>query len=301
MANIVGRVAMSHGPQLYVPPDLWPNILRREDEIKEVPGMRAETVPEVMERRYNACQEDLATVSRYVDDVNPDVIVLIGDDQRENLLEDNMPPFVVYVGEEANASTRVSHYHLGDEFTDIITSHKIDVGLGTSILGSLMDSGFDPAWSTKTRHEQGLGHAFGRPLYTTNADARYEVVPIMVNTYYPPAASPKRCIQFGRALAKAIDDYGEDRRVLVMASGGLSHMVIDEQIDRDFLKAVEAHDMDYMGNMDPNVLVSGTSEIRTWIIAASTSDSAGSVIDYQPCYRNLAGVGCAMAFATWAS
>ena len=164
-----------------------------------------------------------------------------------------------------------------------------------------MDSGFDPAWSTKTRHEQGLGHAFGRPLYTTNADARYEVVPIMVNTYYPPAASPKRCIQFGRALAKAIDDYGEDRRVLVMASGGLSHMVIDEQIDRDFLKAVEAHDIDYMGNMDPNVLVSGTSEIRTWIIAASTSDSAGSVIDYQPCYRNLAGVGCAMAFATWAS
>ena len=103
MANIVGRVAMSHGPQLYVPPDLWPNILRREDEIKEVPGMRAETVPEVMERRYNACQEDLATVSRYVDDVNPDVIVLIGDDQRENLLEDNMSPFVVYVGEEATA------------------------------------------------------------------------------------------------------------------------------------------------------------------------------------------------------
>ena len=49
------------------------------------------------------------------------------------------------------------------------------------------------------------------------------------------------------------------------------------------------------------MLVGGTSEIRNWIIAAATSDSAGRVIDYQPCYRNLAGIGCAMAFAEWES
>ena len=76
-------------------------------------------------------------------------------------------------------------------------------------------------------------------------------------------------------------------------------MVIDEQIDREFLRAVEAHDLDYMATMDPNVLVGGTSEIRNWIIAAATSETAGTVIDYQPCYRTLSGVGCAMAFATW--
>ena len=37
-----------------------------------------------------------------------------------------------------------------------------------------------------------------------------------------------------------------------------------------------------------------------WIIATATSNSGGRGIDYQPCYRNLAGVGCAMAFAEWA-
>ena len=51
--------------------------------------------------------------------------------------------------------------------------------------------------------------------------------------------------------------------------------------------------------MDPEVLVSGTSEIRNWIIAAATGDKPGDIIDYQPCYRTLSGVGCAMAFATW--
>ena len=299
MAQIIGRVALSHGPQLYVPPELWPNILRREDAEAEKPGMREETTPEVMERRYAACQEDLDAIHRKVDELNPDVIVLIGDDQRENILADNTPPFVIYVGDEVDASTRVSHYHLGEGLTDTVTNYRVDVALGRSIIDTLLDSGFDPAWSTETRHEQGLGHAFGRPLHTTNADGRYAIVPIMVNTYYPPTSSPKRCVEFGRALAQALNDHDGSQRVLIMASGGLSHMVIDEGIDREFLKAVEAHDLDYMAAMDPNVLVGGTSEIRNWIIAAATSETAGDVIDYQPCYRTLSGVGCAMAFATW--
>ena len=299
MAQIIGRVALSHGPQLYVPPELWPNILRREDAEAEKPGMREETTPEVMERRYAACQEDLDAIHRKVDELNPDVIVLIGDDQRENILADNTPPFVIYIGDEVDASTRVSHYHLGEGLTDTVTNYRVDVALGRSIIDTLLDSGFDPAWSTETRHEQGLGHAFGRPLHTTNADGRYAIVPIMVNTYYPPTSSPKRCVEFGRALAQALNDHDGSQRVLIMASGGLSHMVIDEGIDREFLKAVEAHDLDYMAAMDPGVLVGGTSEIRNWIIAAATSETAGDVIDYQPCYRTLSGVGCAMAFATW--
>ena len=299
MAQIIGRVALSHGPQLYVPPELWPNILRREDAEAEKPGMREETTPEVMERRYAACQEDLDAIHRKVDELNPDVIVIIGDDQRENILADNTPPFVIYVGDEVDASTRVSHYHLGEGLTDTVTNYRVDVALGRSIIDTLLDSGFDPAWSTETRHEQGLGHAFGRPLHTTNADGRYAIVPIMVNTYYPPTSSPKRCVEFGRALAQALNDHDGSQRVLIMASGGLSHMVIDEGIDREFLRAVEAHDLDYMAAMDPGVLVGGTSEIRNWIIAAATSETAGDVIDYQPCYRTLSGVGCAMAFATW--
>ena len=299
MATIVGRFGMSHGPQLYVPPDLWPNILRREDGATEKPGMREQITPAVMRRRYDACLAAMDAVRAKIDAAAPDTIVLIGDDQRENLLADNTPPFLVYIGEEADASTRVSHYRLGEQFTDTITRYRVDVPLARWTVDSLLDAGFDPAWSGATRHEQGLGHAFGRPLHTTNADARYRIVPIMVNTYYPPTSSPRRCVAFGRALARALSSFDEPRRVVVLASGGLSHMVIDERLDREYLAAVEAHDLDYMAAMDPDVLVGGTSELRNWIIAAAASERAGRVIDYQPCYRTLAGVGCAMAFAEW--
>jgi hypothetical protein len=268
MAQIIGRVALSHGPQLYIPPELWPQILRREDADAEKPGMRAETSPEVMERRYNACQEDLEAVRRKVDELNPDVIVLLGDDQRENILADNTPPFVIYVGDEVDANTSVGHYHMGDDYQDEVTRYRVDTALGRSIIDTLLDSGFDPAWATETRKEQGLGHAFGRPLHTTNLGARYPIVPIMVNTYYPPTCSPKRCVEFGQTLAAAIDQFAESKNVLIMASGGLSHMSIDEEVDREFLKAVERHDIAYMAAMDPQVLTSGTSEIRNWIIAA---------------------------------
>ena len=215
MATVAGRFGMSHGPQLYVPPELWPNILRRDDMGAEKPGMREQTSEAMMQWRYDACHKAMDTISARIDEIAPDTIVLIGDDQRENLLADNTPPFLVYIGDEVDASTRVSHYHLGDEFTDTITKYQVDVPLARWVIDSLLDSGFDPAWSTATRHEQGLGHAFGRPLHTTNDDARYRIVPVMVNTYYPPTSSPKRCVDFGRTLARAIESFDESRRVVV--------------------------------------------------------------------------------------
>ena len=144
MATIVGRFGMSHGPQLYVPPELWPNILRRDDMGAEKPGMREQTSEAMMQRRYDACLKAMDTVRTRIDETAPDTIVLIGDDQRENLLADNTPPFLVYIGDEADASTRVSHYHLGDEFTDTITRYRVDVPLARWTIDSLLDAGVRP-------------------------------------------------------------------------------------------------------------------------------------------------------------
>jgi hypothetical protein len=58
------------------------------------------------------------------------------------------------------------------------------------------------------------------------------MVPVMVNTYYPPnQPTPKRCYAFGQAVRKAIESWDSNKRVALMASGGLSHVVIDEEID----------------------------------------------------------------------
>jgi len=67
-----------------------------------------------------------------------------------------------------------------------------------------MDRGFDPAYSRQTRYEGGLGHAFARVLKLLVPEARPASVSVMVNTYYPPAPSPHRCLAFGRALAEIV-------------------------------------------------------------------------------------------------
>jgi hypothetical protein len=51
------------------------------------------------------------------------------------------------------------------------------------------------------------------------------------------------------------------------------------------------------------VLRSGTSGLRSWIVAgtaAHLAGLAGELVDYQPCYRSAAGTGNAMGFVTWA-
>ena len=54
-------------------------------------------------------------------------------------------------------------------------------------------------------------------------------------------------------------------RVAVMASGGLSHFVVDEEIDRATLKALAEKDVDGLRSLPREKLRSGTSEILNWV------------------------------------
>jgi OH-DDVA oxygenase len=54
--------------------------------------------------------------------------------------------------------------------------------------------------------------------------------------------------------------------------------------------------------MPDDVLRSGTSEMRNWIVVAGALQATAldaELVGYEPCYRAEAGTGCAMAFMTW--
>ena len=92
------------------------------------------------------------------------------------------------------------------------------------------------------------------------------IVPVFVNTFYqpnPPAA--RRCYDFGVALGAAIESFPQDLRVGVVASGGLSHFVIDEDLDRGLLQALTGKDKEFMVSLKDDELRSGTSELRNWV------------------------------------
>jgi hypothetical protein len=297
MAHLIGCLAMSHAPQLMLNPDHWGLLNNREKErLPDKPELDRETA-EVKWAKWNGCMEAIAKLRQKIEAFDPDVLIVVGDDQHENLVDDNMPPFSIYMGEEVEAS--VSLRYLNQPKSENRTKYRVDAKLAGALVAGLMDDGFDPAYSKRTRYDGGLGHAFARVLKFLTPDASRRIIPVMVNTYYPPAPSAHRCAQFGVALAKLVGRFPSADRVVVIGSGGLSHTKIDEQLDERFIRALQHNDTDYMSAMPASVLVEGTSEIRNWIVTAAAANCSGTMVDYFPLYRTRTGVGCAMGFAYW--
>jgi 3-O-methylgallate 3,4-dioxygenase len=325
MARIVLGLATSHSPQLSTPPDLWPLHGERDkrnpelldtdgrhvsyDELlaKASPSLAGEVTTAKWQARYDACQQGIATLAKVLEQVSPDILVIFGDDQEELFSDENMPAMLVYWGEEllnrphyANAASpglRAAAWAYGE--MDKI--YPVATNLGRHLIESLVGAGFDVAHSRKLKPGEGMGHAFSFVYGRLLNGKTIPTVPIMVNTYYPPnQPTPKRCFDLGRAVRAAIETWPNDTRVAVIGSGGLSHFVIDEELDQQILKAMQAKDAEVLSALPQRRLNSGTSEVRNWISTAGAVEHLDmTLIDYVPCYRSPAGTGCAMGFAEW--
>ncbi len=297
MANLVGCVAMSHAPQLMLDPSNWHLLNTRKGEsLPDKPELAAET-DEVKWTKWKGCINAIDQLRQKVAALKPDVLIIVGDDQHENLVDDNMPPFTIFMGADAEAS--VSLRYLNQAKSENRTKYNIDAKMAEALITGLMDQGFDPSYSKKTRYDGGLGHAFARVLKFLVPENNCRLIPVMVNTYYPPAPSAQRCLHFGQSLAALIREFPSEARVVIAASGGLSHTKIDEALDHEFLEALQTNDTAYMAAMPSAIFREGTSEILNWIVIAGAANRPGKVIEYSPLYRTQTGVGCAMGFAHW--
>ena len=127
------------------------------------------------------------------------------------------------------------------------------------------------------------------------------MVPVMVNTYYPPnQPTPKRCYAFGQAVRKAIESWNNNQRVAVVASGGLSHVVIDEEIDAMVIDGLKNKKPEVLFRLPREKLRGGTSEILNWVaLAGAMEDRELKYFEYVTTYRSPAATGCGMGFAYW--
>jgi aromatic ring-opening dioxygenase LigB subunit len=297
MAEIVGGLATSHAPQLMLNPDQWGLLHTRSWEPLPVrPDLERETL-DAKWAKWRQCHAAIARLRERLDALTPDTVVIVGDDQHENLLDDNLPPFTVFLGDTVEASTSLRY--LDQPLAENRARYDVDAPLALGIVEALSERGFDAAHSRQTRYAGGLGHAFARPLKFLLPEPRYRIVPIMVNTYYPPAPSARRCVQFGQALASVLRDYDGARRVVVVASGGLSHTKIDVALDEAVLGALQRDDLEALARLEAAALAEGTSEIRNWLVVAGALDRPAEVLEYQPLYRAPTGIGCAMGFVAW--
>ena len=85
-----------------------------------------------------------------------------------------------------------------------------------------------------------------------------------------------------------------------MASGGLSHFLVNESLDNTVVEAIRRNDTATLSGLSPNILQSGSSEIRNWICMMGAID--GLTLDwltYVPAYRSRALTGVGLGFGHW--
>jgi hypothetical protein len=238
----------------------------------------------------------------------PDVVVIIGDDEKELFRDEVIPACCVFTGDElydlppgadkfpVTMREAYRFYH-----ADEPERYAALGSLGRRIVEQLNADDIDVAHSSVQPAGRTLGHAFTFIRRRILQEDPLPMVPFFLNTYYPPnQPTPGRCLELGRSLRRAIERWDAGQRVVIVASGGLSHPIIDEELDRTVLDALAAADTKTLASLDVAALVEGSSEIRNWITVGGAMDGYEMrVIDYIPAYRSMLGSGCGMAFAEW--
>ena len=318
MARVVLGLATSHSPNVSTVPELWKLHAERDRRNPKLDfaglvavapaGLEKELTPDVFQAKHDLCQASIEQLRQRLVGSKIDVVVVIGDDQRELFLDECQPTFAVYTGADLidipPPPEKVDPSHkpaLWARHAEDVERYALQPAFATHIATALCRDGIDIA-AARTQYEgRSLGHAFTFVRLRMMGSEPIPMVPIFINTYFPPnQPTPGRCWDFGAALGRAIASWPEDLRVAVVASGGLSHFVIDEALDRRVLEGVEKGSREILSSLPMEKLDSGNSEIRNWIAAsACMSHLKAEVLAYTPAYRSEAGTGCGMAFAVW--
>lgn len=150
---------------------------------------------------------DAGRVAEAVASLRPDSVVVIGPDHFHANFYDVMPQFVIGV------EGAVGFGDYGSTPGPI----EVQSDLAWAAYDGLVGGGFDPALSYALTVDHGIVQS-----YEMLCGTGLPLVPVVVNTAAPPLPSLERCIALGETLGRALRaaDCG---RVLVIASGGLSH------------------------------------------------------------------------------
>jgi hypothetical protein len=196
-----------------------------------------------------------------------------------------------------------------------LLSYPCDAALSRAIHIGMVEDGFDLASSNKFPDDRLKSHAHVQILrYMDLVSNPVPIVPIFVQAIHVPAPTPARCYTFGEGLRRAIEAQPDDKRVLVYASGGLSHYTagfpwpdyqgpaslgyIDVDFDRrvvDWMEQGRGSQVRTLTSAD--VLNSGNIEMRQWMVLMGVLGDgvAPSKLVYQPFFRGLMG----MAAGAW--
>jgi hypothetical protein len=331
MAEILG-VGMTHFPPLSAQDDRMTAAFTRminhpstPEEAKTGAALPADLVAELADDKGMAAaaghrdrlRQNLSRVRDRIDEFNPDLVVVWGDDQYENFKESVIPPFCVLAYDEF-IHKPWKNFHLGDNAwgEDVDTELRVagNNKAGRYLAGGLIEAGFDMAYSYRPNEYEGLSHAFTNTVLYLDYDRKgfpYPILPMSVNCYGglvisakglfvdpgnpptgdlldPPSPSPARCFDLGRATARVLLD--SPWRVALVASASWSHGFLaacnrylypDVASDRKLFEALQDGDYDAWRSYPLSAIVqSGQQEMLNWFCLLGAMAELGKKLEW---------------------
>ena len=326
MAQLVAGFGSSHSPMLGALSEDWQSgafisrdkarafvdlagrPARYEDQLANAPAEAAALMrPESLKHRHADAQSSIAQMRSEIASARLDALIVVGDDQEELFDHGNMPAIGIWYGDVIrNAKATTESDPLGRarqryQEPEADRDYPCHAGLARHLIAALQDDGFDLSAMRGTAGGKSEGHAFSYVhRFCMGADP-VPIVPLFLNAYYAPnQPSPARCLALGQALARAVAACPLDLRVGILASGGLSHFLVDEAFDHAVLDALRRKDLDFFRHAPAHKLLFGSSEIRNWIcLAGAMSDLDLVWANYVPGYRTPALTGTGLGFASF--
>jgi hypothetical protein len=242
-----------------------------------------------------------------LDEFNPDVVLIWGDDQYENFNEDIVPAFCVFAEDEYVAhpwagrrgSSLKSEDNIWGEGPETEQRIKGAKKIAKELAVNLLENEFDIAYAYKQLHHE-MGHAYHRTCsyldYDRDKGFPYPIIPVHVNCYGsrftrgrsgeefdPPGPTPHRCFQLGAAIAQFFKE--SPYRVALIGSSSWSHAFLTDKNDKmwpdvesDRARYAELSEGNYKAweNIPLSQIEdAGQFELMNWVCLAGAMDHLG--------------------------
>ena len=271
MARIVGGLGISHTPSMGVEYDR---------------GVAGSWAPE-----WKLWFDGVQPVKAWLKALRPDQVVIVYNDHLNHFEFDAYPTLAIGVAEA---------FPQADEGFGLrpFPSLPGDTAFGWHVTTRLVRGGFDMTVCQTLAIDHGV---YSWLPYVTRPPWPWPVTPIAVNMIRHPIPTNERLRDLGAALRGAIESWPGDQRVLVVATGGMSHQIsgarfgmANEALDRFFLDRLEHDVADLIAiPQEEYMRLGGTeaAELAIWFaMRAALSDRIRKIYAFQT-FPRITGCG----------
>jgi hypothetical protein len=274
MAEVLG-LGLTHYPLLLGKDDTMANLLRSTLKDPDIPAEKKDPsnwsqqaqdewstdggAAAAGEHRARL-RADLDKCRAELDEFNPDVVLVWGDDQYENFREEVIPSFCILAYDDTTVDPfgvleKLKIPNAWDLPAGQTFTMKGAPAFAKALATAVINDGIDVAYSYEQRSGINFPHAFANTQIFLDYDNvgrefPYPIVPMAVNCYGehviarrggiarfadihagenldPSGPTPYRCFQFGQAVARAV--RATDKRVALVASSSWSHAFLNDK------------------------------------------------------------------------